>query len=260
MGAPELQLSQRPQPALDHAFVGRDAAAVSQPAGQSQGIREPFEVRAGGRRVGGSELRPPRVVEAALQVRRQPIPLLHRQQPVADLEHEVGELASTRLREQGRAGLGMPRHEGGVPGSMVPLAAAGEGGRATLQRRSARQSPPRGLGPEQQRLAGVEVPVLAVALPGKEEGAESELVVRERVHAGRQHAELGRELVRGRALQDAQRREGRRPQLRPGGFDDGAAPSAEVAEVTSQVEAQVAPGRLADLGPAAELPEPRERQ
>ena len=107
---------------------------------------------------------------------------------------------------------------------------------------------------------GIEVPVVAVALRREEERAKSDLVVRQGVHALRQHGQLGQELRGRRALQNGQRRDRGRTELGSGTFDDGAAPAADVAEIALQIEAQVAPGRLAQLRVAAKLTETGQRQ
>ena len=242
----KLQLSQRPQASPDGAFVGGRAPLVPHRPGQLHRVRQPLQVRPRRGRVGRPELRPAWIVEAPAQVARQPVPLLHGQQPVADLERKVRELPASRLFEHGRAGLRMPRHERRVPFPVVPSSAAREGRCPPFHRGRPCHATPYRLRPEQHRLAGIEVPVLTVAFGRKEEGAETPLLVHKGLYAGRQHFQLPRELFGPRGLQDREAGQRRRAQLGPRALDNRTPSVPHGSKVPRQVGAQVSQGRLAD--------------
>ena len=135
----------------------------------------------------------------------------------------------------------------------MPCAAAFERFGAVLERRRKRQASSHRLRPEQQRFSGIEVPVLAVALRGKEKRAEPELVVCERVDARGEHDQFFGELFARLVLQDGQSRNRGSTELRSRRLHDGTAPAADVLEVPLQVEPQVSPGRLAELRAPSEF-------
>ena len=112
--------------------------------------------------------------------------------------------------------------------------------------------------PEQQRFAGIEVPVFAVTLRREEERPETSLPVHEGLHAGGQLGQRRQKLLPRRALEDCQGGEGGGAELGPGLLHDGAAPAADVLEIAVQVETQIAARRLAQFRAAAKLRQLRE--
>ena len=109
------------------------------------------------------------------------------------------------------------------------------------------------LGLKQQRFPRVEVPVFAVALAGKEEGAEPEIVVRERIDSRREHAQLFEELPSGGAFQDCETGHGGGTELCSRALDNGSPPVADVAEIAPQIEAEISSRRVSNRRAPAQL-------
>ncbi len=227
----ELQLPQRPQSPTDREFVRRSAGVVSHGMRKSCRFGNSFHIcprRSGMRR---AKVWTCRIVEPASHVWRQSVPLLHRQEPIVEFKGKVRELPTAGLRKQRRAGLCMPRHERRIPLPLMPCTAKLESVRALRQRRCLWNSKTRSFRPKQQGFSRVEVPVVAIACPWKEERAESRIFVRQRVDSFRKHAQFLKKLLSVRRFENGQPGDRRGAEFRSGRLYDRTATIPDMLEI-----------------------------